>query len=95
MKDRARSVSRTFRSLATDIESGVPPTSLGEMEQIAMELDADKPHIRKNLIDSGARGEISAEELDRALDGARWLRRLAYHGWRIGFYWSEFEGPSE
>ena len=47
------------------------------------------------LIASAARGEVSGDALDEALDGARWLRRFVYHAWRLAYYWEEFESEPE
>ncbi len=91
MQARGRELADNFVALAEDIETPGPLTALPPLEIAAAELEADKPQFRKNLIVSAARGELSGEELDSALDGARWLRRLAYHAWRMAVYWSEIE----
>ena len=88
---RARKEADDFVALADDIETPGPLTVLPTLELAASELESDKPHFRRELIAGAARGEMSADELDRALDGARWLRRLVHHAWRVAFYWSEVE----
>ena len=57
-----------------------------DLEQLAASLDADRSGFRTRLMHQATAGHITAEALDRSLDAYRWLRRLAYHSWRIAFY---------
>ena len=85
----ARKLSNQFTELATSIEEQkLISTELG-LESAASEMELDKNQFRARLIEEAARGEMTEDELDRALDGARWLRRLAYHSWRMEVYWRE------
>jgi phosphate:Na+ symporter len=87
----ARKVASDFAALADDIATPGPITLLSTLETTASDLEADESQFRRNLIESATRGEVSGDALDEALDGARWLRRLVYHAWRLAHYWEEFE----
>ena len=89
--DRAREAAGDFAALAADIESGGPLTVLPTLEMSSSSWETDKAQFRRKVIAEAARGEISGDDLDRALDGARWLRRLVYHAWRMAFYWEQVE----
>lgn len=54
---------------------------------VAVDLEEDKKHFRREMIQFAAIGEgIPGDELDHLLDAHRWLRRMTYHSWKIGHY---------
>ena len=82
-----------LESLGEQVGARKAVAILSVLEQSAATLEADHPGFRQRFIGSAAHGELSAAELDRALDGARWMRRVVYHAWRMAFYWSELDQP--
>jgi phosphate:Na+ symporter len=94
-QEEFQEISERLAKLFTDLETGINSAKLIEMElglnAIATELELDKNKIRAHLISRAAKGELTENELDQALDGARWLRRLAYHSWRMEVYWREIK----
>lgn len=83
---------KLFTELATEIVSSKSNEMELDLNSMATELELDKNKIRSHLISKAAKGELTDRELDQSLDGARWLRRLAYHSWRIEVYWREIQG---
>jgi phosphate:Na+ symporter len=84
---RCEELAADLEALADDIAEAGPLTMLPVLERWAGEWERDSGGYRQELMKAGASGELGAEELDAALDGVRWVRRLAYHAWRIAFYW--------
>lgn len=82
-----------LESLGEQIGTRKAVDILPVLEQSAATLEADHSRFRQRFIGSAAHGELSAAELDRALDGARWMRRVVFHAWRMAFYWSELDQP--
>lgn len=87
----SKKLAKLFTDLATEIDSSKPVKMEPGLNSVATELELDKNKIRSHLISRAAKGELAEDELDRALDGARWLRRLAYHSWRMEVYWREIQ----
>ena len=56
------------------------------LEAIAAHLESDHAATRHQFIQSAVRGERAPEELDRDLNAHRWLRRSAWHAYRICHY---------
>ena len=48
--------------------------------------------FRKGVIHSAANGQVDAVKAMRLLDAARWIRRVAYHTWRITHHMRQAEG---
>ncbi len=88
----SKRLAKLFTDLATEIDAAQPIKMEPGLNSTATELELDKNQIRSHLISRAAKGELTDDELDQALDGARWLRRLAYHSWRIEAYWREIQG---
>ncbi|MDA0347827.1 MAG: Na/Pi symporter [Verrucomicrobia bacterium] len=88
---RAQSLARSLMNLAAEIEERGQPNSLEHFAQFEDQLRTDKSSFRTQAIQSATQGKLTADELDRALDGARWLRRLAHHAWRIVHYVAKLE----
>jgi phosphate:Na+ symporter len=81
-KDLVGALDSLSEALATPNAS--PPE--GPVGQIAAELESDRPQFRRHLMAQAAAGTLTASTLDAHLDRHRWLRRLAYHAWRIAVY---------
>ncbi|MFK5923762.1 MAG: Na/Pi symporter [Verrucomicrobiota bacterium] len=94
-QEEFQEISKRLAKLFTDLATGIDSTksidlNLG-LNSTTTELELDKNKIRAHLISRAAKGELTDDELDQALDGARWLRRLAYHSWRMEVYWREIQ----
>ncbi len=86
LAQRGQTLANLFQQLALNLETAQPLKSLPALKKAADELEQDKAQFRQGAIRKAAAGELDAEDLEDALGADRWLRRMAYHAWRIGRY---------
>lgn len=85
----ADDVADEIAKLAKTIVSRQPIDNLEWLKAATRDLENDKSKIRSELISTAVQGKLSGEELDIALDVARWIRRQVHHSWRIAHYGSK------
>lgn len=81
---RAREGCDSLRQFLLAPGSGDNP--LPSLGALAIRLESDHMLVRHAMIEEAARGERPPEALDRDLDAHRWLRRTAWHAYRIAHY---------
>jgi phosphate:Na+ symporter len=59
---------------------------IASLKALWRELDDDRHHLRTQIMRDTAAGELGAEVAEIRLDTCRWIRRNAYHLWRISAY---------
>lgn len=75
-------------------QTGLTVETARAIESVWMELEQRSEPYRREMIEQTIRqGQSLDSTLDR-LDGVRWLRRIAYHAWRINFHMA-MVGPLE
>lgn len=82
----AREIAILLQTLADQIQNEAPPPELAKLQQAAADLEDRKSQSRRQTIADAAGGKLNADQLDDILDSQRWLRRMVYHAWRIGYY---------
>ena len=87
LKQQAKDIATEMAGLADQITIGETENHIARLEQKAAELEHDNAAFRSQQITEAAKGAISPDALEKNLDSARWLRRLTYHSWRIGYYY--------
>lgn len=86
LAEQAKRLAASTGQLAEGIALADAGSAREALRRIATALEDDKSGFRAKAIASAASGKLSASELDHALDAQRWLRRVAYHAWRIADY---------
>lgn len=69
------------------------PHAIDAIGNLAQALEEDRPHYRVEVMKRAAARQVDASDLDAALDGHRWLRRIVYHAWRIAHYQRDLNLP--
>lgn len=89
LRDLADSMADEIAALAEAIASRKSIETVERLKAASQDLENDKSKIRSELIATAVQGQLSGEELDVALDVARWIRRQVGHSWRIAHYASK------
>lgn len=85
----ARQVREGCAALRQALPSNNPEDlPLGQLETLARRLESDHFATRQQFIHAAARGECDPAELALRLDAHRWLRRVAWHVFRICHYFA-------
>jgi phosphate:Na+ symporter len=71
--------------LASSID-GITDTTKHALEAMWLELDQRVEPYRHAMIEKSVKEHVTTDETLSRLDGIRWLRRIAYHAWRISFH---------
>lgn len=96
VRKQLQRVADLLRRLEEEIGSAESRDGAGsELAVVAEEMEDDRRRFRQGLIQSATRDGLSGEELDALLDAHRWLRRVAYHAARIGYYGERVQGIEE
>ena len=93
LTEKRERVAQGIKKLATALTStgGSHEEPTAAVMAVANALEQDKVGYRRGMIERAATGRLNSRQLDQALDGHRWIRRLAYHAGRIGHYLREEE----
>ena len=70
-------------ALLTKTEASYP---VGPLESLARRLETDHYATRQQFIEAATRGDCDPADLSQRLDAHRWLRRVAWHVFRICHY---------
>ncbi len=66
-----------------EMHPGAGARTTAGIEEIWRDLDEESEPYRREVLRLCAAGQIDLEEADARLNAVRWLRRNAYHAWRI------------
>lgn len=87
LEGQAQTTATLLRDLA---ESLACPVDLVEKLQVlSNDLEKDKGAHRQSMIRGALTHKVTAQQLDEVLDAQRWIRRMAYHAWRVAHYAEE------
>jgi phosphate:Na+ symporter len=73
-----------------DDEGPCPP-----IERVSRELATTRREGRRALLDTAARGAITADQAEAELEAMRWVDRLGYHAWRAVHHLALALDPTE
>jgi len=74
------------RAMIRSSIDGITDTTKSALEKIWLELDQRVEPYRHEMIEKSVKEHVTTDETLSRLDGIRWLRRIAYHAWRISFH---------
>ena len=86
-------------SVAMDLLISEPPpcspTRSAQIRLINHEMKAAMRNYRNQVVQQVAEGNLETAEAIRRMDTMRWLRRLAYHVWRISYHLTTADSRTE
>ncbi len=82
LSEDARGLAGELRAAAAGLGTGGAPAPEDALRGHWQALEAAREDTRRQLVEEAAGARTAGLELD-PLDQARWLRRAAYHAWRI------------